>query len=169
MNKKFLILAATLLLAVPTLLFADYHKCVEKDWTLAAHEAEDAKAPIIVLYSAEGCGYCEKLKAEVLLPLFGIDDENRLAVVREVDINAGGKMTDFNGERIRSRQFKQRYKVFATPTLLILDKDGNSLSQPIVGYDSKEQYLTRLGSLLEHSHMEIEKDSLMTEAVASAH
>ncbi|MCG7906989.1 MAG: hypothetical protein JAY95_10700, partial [Candidatus Thiodiazotropha taylori] len=50
------------------------------------------------------------------------------------------KITDFNGDVIRSRQFKDRYQVFAVPTLLILDPDGNLLADPIVGYNSQEEY-----------------------------
>ncbi|MEJ2590631.1 MAG: hypothetical protein P8178_04365 [Candidatus Thiodiazotropha sp.] len=64
----------------------------------------------------------------------------REPLIREFDINAGGKLTDFDGERIRSRQFKRRYGIFATPTLLILDPDGKLLSDPIVGYNSAGEY-----------------------------
>ena len=83
--------------------------------------------------------------------MFQKDLQNQLAVVREVDINTGGKMTDFDGERTRSRQFKDRYQIFATPTLLILDTDGNLMASPIVGYNSKEQYQALLESHLNSS------------------
>ena len=85
--------------------------------------------------------------------MFQEDPQNQLAVVREIDINTGGKMTDFNGERIRSRQFKDRYQIFATPTLLILDMHGKQLANPIVGYDSKEQYQALLKSRLDETRM----------------
>jgi thioredoxin-related protein len=119
-----------------------------KDWSQAARYARDAHIPIIVLYTAQACGYCERLKQEVLRPLFEGQASQPPVLVREVDINTGGKMIDFDGEPIRCRQFKQRYHVFATPTLLILDTNGEPLTEPIVGYDSKEQYQSRLEQVL---------------------
>ena len=73
----------------------------------------------MVVFSAEACGYCDRLKREVLEPLAHDPRESRHLLIREFDINAGGKITDFDGERIRSRQFKRRYGIFATPTLRI--------------------------------------------------
>lgn len=149
MNKQFLILVALILLTASSIAFGELQKCTAKDWTQASRTAEQAKAPILILFTADDCAYCERLKREVLKPMFQQDTQNQLAVVREVDINTGGKMTDFNGERIRSRQFKDRYEIFATPTLLILNSDGQPLASPIVGYNSKEQYQTLLESHLE--------------------
>ncbi len=149
MNKLFLILATLSLLSVTSLTSGDMPHSAANDWAEAARFAQESKAPIIILYTAQACAYCERLKEEVLQPLLGSDHENRMAVFREVDINTGGKMTDFDGEPIRSRQFKQRYHVFATPTLLILGSDGTTLHDPIVGYKSKEQYKTMLHAVLE--------------------
>jgi thioredoxin-related protein len=154
MHKQFLILAALSLLCLSSLTAGDTLKCTARDWSQTAKLAQESKAPILILYTAHECAYCERLKAEVLQPMFKSDHENHLAVVREVDINTGGKMTDFNGEPIRSRQFKQRYHVFATPTLLILDSDGTPLRDPIVGYNSQEQYQTLLKSALKGSRID---------------
>ena len=93
------------------------------------------------------------LKRCFLKPMFGNSAQHHSVVLREVDINTGGKMIDFDGEPIRSRQFKQRYRVFATPTLLILDPSGEPLSESIVGYDSKDQYQSRLERVLEGFHI----------------
>lgn len=146
MNKQYLVLAALSLLTFSTLSPGDMRECSDRDWTKTAKYAEETRLPIIILYTAPGCAYCERLKDEVLKPMFG--KQEQLALVREVDINSGGKMTDFDGELIRSRQFKQRYHVFATPTLLILDSAGRPLRDPIVGYDSKDQYQSRLKKVL---------------------
>ncbi len=153
MNKKFLILAALFLVSASSLTSGEMLKCTAKDWAQTSRTAQHSKAPILILFTAHECAYCEKLKQEVLKPMFQKDLQNQLAVVREVDINTGGKMTDFDGERIRSRQFKDRYQIFATPTLLILDTDGNLLASPIVGYNSKEQYQALLESHLDEYRM----------------
>jgi thioredoxin-related protein len=149
MNKKYWILATLLLFSVPLLVSAEMLKCAEKDWVKTSLIAQKSQVPILILFTADACPYCERLKQDVLEPMFDSDVSNRLAVVREIDINSGGKMTDFNGERIRSRQFKDRYQVFATPTLLILDQSGKPLAEPIVGYNSMTEYRALLKSQLQ--------------------
>jgi thioredoxin-related protein len=160
MNKQYSILATLLLFSLSSLVSGAMQQCTDKDWSLTAKIARESQVPILVLFTAVECGYCEKLKHEVLEPMFLDDHENRLAVVREVDINTGGKMTDFNGEPIRSRQFKDRYEVFATPTLMILDAKGSPLTSPIIGYNSVEQYQTLLESALEKSRMKLQNAAL---------
>ena len=64
--------------------------------------------------------------------------------ITEFDINRGGKVVDFDGERVRSGVFVARYDVFATPTVLLLDHQGHRLTDPLVGYDASEEYTHRL-------------------------
>ena len=111
-----------------------------RDWADVSYTARQRHSPILVIFSAETCGYCARLKREVIEPMSGRTQQPREPLIREFDINAGGKLTDFDGERIRSRQFKRRYGIFATPTLVILDPDGRLLSDPIVGYNSAGEY-----------------------------
>jgi len=122
------------------------------DWSDVSQQARRQHSQIMVVFSAETCGYCDRLKREVLEPLAHDPRESRHLLIREFDINAGGKITDFDGERIRSRQFKRRYGIFATPTLLILDADGHPLTQPLVGYNSADAYRELLHASLVSSY-----------------
>ncbi|MCG8489398.1 MAG: thioredoxin fold domain-containing protein [Candidatus Thiodiazotropha sp.] len=121
------------------------------NWADASALARQNHTVIMVVFESEDCGYCVRLKQEVLKPLSDTTQQN-LPVIKEFDIYAGGKVTDFNGDVIRSRQFKDRYQVFAVPTLLILDPDGNLLAEPIVGYNSQEEYERLLQESLLASH-----------------
>jgi thioredoxin-related protein len=118
-----------------------------KDWEGISYAAREKHTPILVLFNAETCGYCQQLKHEVIEPLTH-DSEQKLPLIREFDIYSNGKIIDFNGDPIRSRQFKRRYNIFAVPTLVILDPDGTPLTDPIVGYNSQEEYLEILRSSL---------------------
>jgi len=167
MKVKLVILAVLSILLLTPLAQADMHKCTARDLTLAAHAARQAEAPILLLYSSQECGYCELLKRQVLKPMFGQDQDNRLAVVRELDMDTGGKLVDFDGEKIRSRRLQERYHVRVTPTLLILDAKGQLLADPIVGYDSPEAYRTRLESLLARSHKLLRAAGFRQRAISS--
>lgn len=122
------------------------------DWSDVSASARRHHRPILVVFSADTCSYCVKLKHEVIEPLSQDPEDGQQLLIREFDINTCGKITDFNGEAIRSRQFKRRYDIFATPTLLILDADGHLLTDPLVGYNSASEYRELLHASLVTSY-----------------
>lgn len=169
MMNKLLTLATLVLFSISPLVSADPGKSSQQDWSQIARQAELAQLPLLVLFTADECAYCERLKQEVLKPLLRQEKPHRLAVFREVDINTGGKMIDFNGESIRSRLFKDRYQVFATPTLLILNAHGDPLANPIVGYNSQDEYLNLLKSHFERLQRTGKGKGKTNQAISQAH
>jgi thioredoxin-related protein len=136
MIKQYLI--SIFLLVSSTLSLADPLN-THTNWADTSSLARQNHTVIMVVFESEGCGYCTRLKREILEPLSHKTKSN-LPLIKEFDIYSGGKVTDFNGDLIRSRQFKERYEIFAVPTLLIVDADGKLLADPIVGYNSQEEY-----------------------------
>ena len=130
---------------------------VTDDWGAEADEARRFGTPIIILFTDEGCGYCKLLKKEVLEPLMNGGDLGIVARVRELDIDRGGKIRDFDGEKIRTRMFVDRYGVYATPTLMMVDYRGEPLGAPIVGFNGRDGYLPYLEHLTEVAYREPEK------------
>lgn len=125
------------------------------DWAGISHIAHEKHSPILVLFNAKTCGYCQRLKHEVIEPLTH-DSDQKLPLFREFDIYSNGKIIDFNGDPIRCRQFKRRYNIYAVPTLIILDPDGTPLTDPIVGYNSQEEYLELLRTSLVTSYQALD-------------
>jgi thioredoxin-related protein len=103
----------------------------------------------MVLFSDEHCGYCERLKTEVLEPLVKRGELKNVAKILEFDIDRGGKIRDFDGEKIRTRIFVSRYDVYATPTLMLVDHQGRPLGTPIVGFNNRQDYAPYLADLIE--------------------
>lgn len=114
------------------------------DLATVAAESRNSHSPILLFFTADDCGYCERLKHEVIIPVLLQGDLKQKVLVREFDLGRGGKITDFDGERVRSRIFVSRHNVFATPTVLFLDDKGNDLVAPLVGFSGEEDYLQRL-------------------------
>ena len=87
-------------------------------------------------------------------------------MVREFNIDVGGKITDFDGEPIRARMFVSRYKVFATPTAVFVDANGEIISPPIVGYNDQAQYTERMDEALNNAKLNLAKrsDRLLAQA-----
>ncbi|HHH40027.1 MAG TPA: hypothetical protein ENK50_10715 [Sedimenticola sp.] len=123
------------------------------DLSASARAARGRDMPILIVFSAAHCPYCERMKEEVLLPLMQGGGLNDKVVVTEVRIDNGGKLTDFDGDRVRSRIFVSRYDVFATPTVLLVDAEGHPLTAPIVGFDGGESYGEKLQHLINRARV----------------
>lgn len=68
------------------------------------------------------------------------DFEDR-ALVREIIIDAGEKVTDFAGNRVDAADFSQAYGVYVTPTLLFLNSLGKEAAEPILGINNLDYLL----------------------------
>ncbi len=147
-------LSALLLLCLPVAGFSDPDLRIPTgtNWEQAAAKAHRNDRPIMILFSADDCSYCEQLKTELINPMLQQGELEKQALVREFNIDQGGKVTDFDGERIRSRIFVQRYQVFATPTILLVDHRGTPLVSPLVGFNDPDDYRERLEQALESAH-----------------
>ncbi|OQX30232.1 MAG: hypothetical protein B0D96_00220 [Candidatus Sedimenticola endophacoides] len=102
--------------------------------------AKRAGVPLMLIFSADNCIYCQRLESEVLNPGIASGQFDNRVLMRYLNIDAGGKINDFDGSRIRNRLFVSRYEVFATPTVVLLNHDGEPLAAPIIGYNGAEKY-----------------------------
>jgi thioredoxin-related protein len=119
------------------------------DWSAEVAEARISGLPIIILFSSDHCHYCERLKVEVLEPLIKRGELRKVARIRELQIDRGGKIRDFDGEKVRTRAFVKRYGIYATPTLVRVNARGEPLGAPIVGFNNPDDYLPNLKSVIE--------------------
>ncbi|HIP53683.1 MAG TPA: hypothetical protein EYH03_06710 [Chromatiales bacterium] len=139
------------------------------DWRKTALEAKKTNRPVILVFESDGCPYCERLKKSVLTPMLREGELDDLALVGAFDIGTGGKIKDFDGEKVRARRFVSRYNVFATPTVVIVDAHGRELADPIVGFDDPDTYRERLAKALQASRALLTRPVVKSNAVARVH
>jgi thioredoxin-related protein len=125
------------------------------DWSLVAKEARAEKLPVVVIVTGNGCGHCERLRHDLLSDPSTCALLNGKAVARVLPRETGGKITDFDGERVRSRIFLSRYDVFATPTLLFLDAAGRPVAEQLVGYNDEDSYRDLISDRLDQAREEL--------------
>ena len=123
------------------------------DFATEASLAKRAGVPLMVVFSTDDCPYCVRLKNQVLLPLVKNGKLSNKVLLREFNIDIGGKVTDFDGERVRSRVFVSRYDIYATPTVVLVDYDGEPLATPIVGYNEPDAYTEQLNETIDSATM----------------
>ena len=157
------------MLALSTLVWPDKHTDISttSDWSVEASQAKNAGIPIMVIFSTDHCPYCVRLREEVLKPLNKNGALKGRVLIREFNIEDGGKITDFDGEKIRVRIFVSRYKIYATPTVVLVDHHGKPLTEPIVGFNEADSYTHFLDEAISSAVMSLA--SLETPKFAAIH
>ncbi|MES9856460.1 MAG: thioredoxin fold domain-containing protein [Sedimenticola sp.] len=127
------------------------------DWEAEATNANTKHLPVMVVFSSDGCPYCDRLKSDLLKPLIDGGTLNKQVHINEFNISSGGKVVDFDGDRVRSRIFVDRYKIYATPTVVMLDYRGNQLTPPIIGYNNVTEYKDYLTAAIKDAQASLNK------------
>lgn len=108
-----------------------------------AREAESCKIrqlPMLVLFTAPNCAYCERVRQEFLLPMQRNPGYADKVVFRQVDMRSNNKLLDFSGNATTYARFARLHKIVLTPTIKLFDADGNSLTEPLVGLSTPDFY-----------------------------
>ena len=111
-----------------------------KDFAADARIAQEKQIPILVLFSAPECHYCERARQEFLIPITRNPVSNAKVLMRQVEIGASGKLRDFNGKMTTQGDFATLNKVRLTPTIKVYGPDGRELAAPIVGLAIADYY-----------------------------
>ncbi|MCU7830232.1 MAG: thioredoxin fold domain-containing protein [Candidatus Thiodiazotropha sp. (ex Myrtea sp. 'scaly one' KF741663)] len=101
-----------------------------------ADKAKQQQSPIMLMFSQYHCEFCELMKTEVLDPMQLSGEYENQVVMREVMIDPGEMITNFQGKREAASIFADRYGVFVTPTLVFLDTNGKESAERILGINT---------------------------------
>lgn len=115
-------------------------------------DAKNLAAPrkfFAVVITQHDCEYCALLRKSVLHPAIRSDELDPRIELREVSTDSGFSLTDFQGQIVSGKEFANRYGIDITPTVLFLDKAGESLVEPLVGTGNIEFYSFYLDQKIE--------------------
>ena len=94
----------------------------------------------MMMVSQAYCGFCEKLKEEILEPMMISGDYTDKVIITELLMDSYSNITGFDGKKIHPSDIATGYKVWVTPTLLFLDADGNEVHPRMLGVNTIEMY-----------------------------
>ncbi len=97
------------------------------------------RVPMLVLYSQAGCHYCETARS-YLVPMAAPEVRGRHALFRQIDIDSDAALVDFSGTRSTHRAVAKAQKAGFTPTVRLLDADGRTIGEDIVGLRLEDFY-----------------------------
>lgn len=96
--------------------------------------------PIVLMFSAENCGYCTVLKRDFLQPMIYSGAYENKTLFRVIQLGYGKSVRDFDGRMIDSNDLALRYKVKVTPTLVFVDAEGRPMAPKMVGLSTPDFY-----------------------------
>ena len=127
------------------------------DLHMLALQANQNKIPILIMYAAEHCEYCERLEEDLLGPMHGSGQYNDRIIIRKVMIDSVENIRDFAGAAIDAENFAFKQGIQVTPTLRFVDADGNQLAPEMVGYNTPEMYAAYIENAIESSNLAIQQ------------
>jgi thioredoxin-related protein len=98
--------------------------------------SKQSQLPILLLVSQYHCGFCDRMKKEVLQPMQMDPAYQNRVLIRELSIDPEGMVTSLDGTRQAASEFISQYNVSLTPTLLFLDATGAEVAERIVGINT---------------------------------
>lgn len=98
-----------------------------------AATARARRIPILVFYTRPNCSWCEQVRREHLRPLARDPASADRVLIREVKLEAGAALTDFDGRATTHSEFGRSRGIRLSPTLDFLDERGRRLVEPIIG------------------------------------
>lgn len=104
------------------------------------HEAAMKKTPILILFSAEYCEFCHRMKQEFLLPMKKSGEYDQRVLLREVDINGTRRVEFPRGFWLTESELARRMKIGLIPTLVVLDDKAHEIVPRQVGLTTVDYF-----------------------------
>lgn len=90
---------------------------------------KDGKLGVLLMFEAEGCPYCRKMKEQVLnRPEVQAYYRKHFAILA-VDVVGSVRVTDFAGRGATEKNFAREQRVRGTPTFVFVGADGKEMAR----------------------------------------
>lgn len=111
-----------------------------KDFSSIGQQSERKRLPILLMFSAEYCAFCERLEEDFLKPMLRSGDYKDKVLIGKLRIDGYSKVRDFNGDETSPADVAERYGITVTPTVVFIDDDGVELAPKRVGLTTPDFY-----------------------------
>lgn len=132
------------------------------DFAQLGSDARRQGVPILLMFSADHCPYCEVVKEDYLKPMLRSGDYAGRVLIRRIELDTFEKVRDFNGEEIYRDDLSQRYGVWVTPTLVYLDHRGVELAEKMVGLTTPDYYGGYIDLAIDQARARVESAKWVT-------
>lgn len=113
---------------------------VGRNLALDGDSSRERGVPLLLFFSQDHCGFCDRLEEEVLRPMMISGEYEELVILRKLSIDYGEEVIDFDGNVVSNRKIFDDYDGFVTPTLVVIDGSGKLLAEPLLGINTVEYF-----------------------------
>jgi len=103
-------------------------------------EVRRSGRPLMLIFSADHCPFCERLKQNIVNPMLRSGDYDDRILIRITELDIYESVTGKNGQPIDPPDLARAYGVFVTPTVLLLGPDGEELAPRQLGINNEDFY-----------------------------
>lgn len=100
--------------------------------------ASQNKLPVLVFFAGLECEFCEALEEDHLGSMAHSNEYKDKVIIRKVFIDDYDDFRDFEGNKVSSEDFSDRFSIRVTPTIVLMDHKGQSLTKKILGYNRSD-------------------------------
>lgn len=109
---------------------------------MLAQKAERLQLPIMLVFGAQWCEYCEQLNEFVFNPMvLGKLYEERVLLMRHVGVDEPEPIYNWRGKLINKANWAYEINADLTPTVLFFDAKGQEVAPRIVGIPEVTLYM----------------------------
>ncbi len=119
-----------------------------------AQLARQKGVPLVVMFSQEGCLYCQIVRQSFLRPMLISGDYENKALVREVKIDSFDDVKNFDGKMIPSDELATQIRAYMTPTVIVFDSNGK-IYHRMVGLINEHYYSAELDEAIDKTYAAI--------------
>ncbi|MCC7113506.1 MAG: thioredoxin fold domain-containing protein [Burkholderiales bacterium] len=102
--------------------------------------ARNTRRPILLFFDRDDCPYCERALREHLVPMSRESPWREDVLFRQVEVDRARLIIDFDGGSNTHVGLARRYKASLTPTIVVVDANGQPIGDPIVGLLTADFY-----------------------------
>ncbi|MGF1546979.1 MAG: thioredoxin family protein [Thiotrichales bacterium] len=111
-----------------------------RDLATVAEEARMRGLPLLLVFSASHCKYCVLVEESFLIPMQRSGAYADKVIMRRVAIDTSAPVRGWNGRSLSLRELMDRYRIRVTPTVVLVDADGEPLGDNLVGISNEYFY-----------------------------
>jgi thioredoxin-related protein len=115
-----------------------------KDMAKLKQQAAQADLPVVLLFTAEDCLYCDAMREHYLIPMSHTPEYAEQALFRQLYIESFSFLRNEDGELVGGDQISLRYGVDITPTVLFINAQGEEVAERIIGLSGADYFQTTL-------------------------
>lgn len=103
-------------------------------------QASSENIPILLLFTSEGCDYCEAIRNNYLNPMIASGDYRKTILFRQLYIDEFNLLRDREGKLVGGDQLALQFSVDVAPTILFIDAKGQEVAERIVGLSGADYF-----------------------------